>query len=105
MKKIETIKNFESFIAERHNPRKNSIIETAMTRIREKYGSLKDPDKFLSRVNDEGGIETLKDFIIEIIGDEKFSGAAIDYDDIIKGLVCSCILEIQMQKTGRNETK
>lgn len=105
MKKIETIKKFESFIAERHNPRKKSIIETAMTRIREKYGSVKNPETFLSKVKDDGGVESLKDFIVEIIGDENISDVTMDYDDILRGLICSCILEIQMQKTGKNETK
>ena len=105
MKKIETIKKFESFIAERHNPRKKSIIETAMTRIREKYGSVKKPETFLSKVKDDGGVESLKDFIVEIIGDENISDVTMDYDDILRGLICSCILEIQMQKTGKNETK
>lgn len=105
MKKIETIKKFESFIAERHNPRKKSIIETAMTRIREKYGSVKNPETFLSKVKDDGGVESLKDFIVEIIGDENISDVTMDYDDILRGLICSCLVQIQMEKTVKDETK
>ena len=105
MKKIQTIKNFDTFITERHNPRKNSIIETAMTRIREKYGSVKNPETFLSKVKDDGGVESLKDFIVEIIGDENISDVTMDYDDILRGLICSCLVQIQMQKTVKDENK
>ena len=53
MKQITKLKDFDSFILEQKSTQKTSAVETALSQVKVKYGSLKDPHQFL----DENGLD------------------------------------------------
>ncbi len=104
MKKITKLKDFDSFILEQKSTQRNSAVETALSQVKAKYGSLKDPRQFLDNVKENGGVDGLRNFIIDtvnpyiekIIAQEKLTGISMDYNDILRGLISSCIIELQL---------
>ncbi|MCR4965355.1 MAG: hypothetical protein K6A41_06825 [Bacteroidales bacterium] len=90
------ILDLDSFLMEKNYPQLYSVIDMAVAKVIEKYGTLYYPDKFFSNVQENGGVDGLRDFILEIIADKNIADNMMNYEDIIKGLICSCILEIQL---------
>ena len=113
MKKITKLKDFDSFILEQKSTQRNSAVETALSQVKAKYGSLKDPRQFLDNVKENGGVDGLRKFIIDtvnpyiekIIAQEKLTGISMDYNDILRGLISSCIIELQLQQLTKDKSK
>lgn len=113
MKQITKLKDFDSFILEQKSTQRNSAIETALSQVKAKYGSLKDPRQFLDNVKENGGVDGLRNFIIDtvnpyiekIIAQEKLTGISMDYNDILRGLISSCIIELQLQQMTKDKSK
>lgn len=113
MKQITKLKDFDSFILEQKSTQRNSAVETALSQVKAKYGSLKDPRQFLDNVKENGGVDGLRNFIIDtvkpyiekIIAQEKLTGISMDYNDILRGLISSCIVELQLQQLTKDKSK
>ena len=112
MKQTTKLKDFDSFILEQKSTQKTSA-ETALSQVKVKYGSLKDPHQFLDNVKEKGGVDGLRNFIIDtvnpyiekIIAQEKLTGISMDYNDILRGLISSCIIELQLQQLTKDKSK
>lgn len=104
-------KDFDTFVIEEYCSRKNSAIENALSQVIERYGSLKEPKVFLQNVKDNGGVDGLRECIInvitpyipKIIDQENFSETKKNFDDILRGLISSCIIELQLQRLTKDE--
>ena len=91
----------------------DSFVEAFKSSFKNKYGSLKDPRQFLDNVKENGGVDGLRNFIIDtvkpyiekIIAQEKLTGISMDYNDILRGLISSCIVELQLQQLTKDKSK
>ncbi len=111
MNKIVNLKDFDTFILEEYCSQKKSAVETALKQVIEKFGSLKEPKVFLQNVKENGGVDGLRDCIInvitpyipKIIDQENFSETKKNFNDILRGLISSCIKELQLKQLTKDE--
>ena len=69
--------------------------------------------EIISNVKENGGVDGLRNFIIDtvkpyiekIIAQEKLTGISTDYNDILRGLISSCIVELQLQQLTKDKFK
>ena len=85
MKKIFELKDFDTFVKELYESRiqKKSDVASAVEKIKEKYG------------------DNARDFIAKIVQPiERLNPRELnpDYDNILSGLVCLIMLELQLNK-------
>ena len=100
MKKLFELKDYDTFVKELNENRsqKKSAVENAVNKIKEKYGD--NARDFIAAVNKEG-VDSVKDFIaktgqpIERLNPRELNP---DYDNILSGLVCWIVLELQLNK-------
>lgn len=78
--------------------KKKSDVASAVEKIKEKYGD--NARDFIAAVNKEG-VDSFKDFIAKIVQPiERLNPRELnpDYDNILSGLVCWIVLELQLNK-------
>jgi len=110
MEKIMNFKDFDTFILEDCSQKK-SAVETALKQVIEKFGSLKEPKVFLQNVKENGGVDGLRNCVInaitpyipKIIDKEKYTETQKNFDDILRGLISSCIIELQLKRLTKDE--
>jgi hypothetical protein len=100
MKKIFELKDFDTFVKELYESRtqKKSDVASAVEKIKEKYGD--NARDFIAAVNKEG-VDSFKDFIAKIVQPiDRLNPRELnpDYDNILLGLVCLIMLELQPNK-------
>ena len=108
---MENFKDFDTFILEDYCSQKKSAVETALSQVIDKFGSLKNPKEFLKNVKENGGVDGLRNCVInaitplipQILAQEKFSETQKNYDDILRGLISSCIIELQLKQLTKDE--
>ena len=100
MKKLFELKDYDTFVKELNENRsqKKSAVENAVNKIKEKYGD--NARDFIAAVNKEG-VDSVKDFIAKSVQPiERLNPRELnpDYDNILSGLVCWIVLELQLNK-------
>ena len=100
MKKLFELKDYDSFVKELNENRsqKKSAVENAVNKIKEKYGD--NARDFIAAVNKEG-VDSVKEFIAKTVQPiERLNPRELnpDYDNILSGLVCWIVLELQLNK-------
>ena len=100
MKKMFELKDYDTFVRELNENRsqKKSAVENAVNKIKEKYGD--NARDFIAAVNKEG-VDSVKDFIAKNVQPiERLNPRELnpDYDNILSGLVCWIVLELQLNK-------
>lgn len=100
MKKLFELKDYDTFVKELNENRsqKKSAVENAVNKIKEKYGD--NARDFIAAVNKEG-VDSVKDFIAKTVQPiERLNPRELnpDYDNILSGLVCWIVLELQLNK-------
>ena len=100
MKKMFELKDYDTFVKELNENRsqKKSAVENAVNKIKEKYGD--NARDFFAAVNKEG-VDSVKDFIAKTVQPiERLNPRELnpDYDNILSGLVCWIVLELQLNK-------
>lgn len=100
MKKMFELKDYDTFVRELNENRsqKKSAVENAVNKIKEKYGD--NARDFIAAVNKEG-VDSVKDFIAKTVQPiERLNPRELnpDYDNILSGLVCWIVLELQLNK-------
>ena len=94
------LKDYDTFVRELNENRsqKKSAVENAVNKIKEKYGD--NARDFIAAVNKEG-VDSVKDFISKTVQPiERLNPRELnpDYDNILSGLVCWIVLELQLNK-------
>ena len=94
------LKDYDTFVRELNENRsqKKSAVENAVNKIKEKYGD--NARDFIAAVNKEG-VDSVKDFIAKNVQPiERLNPRELnpDYDNILSGLVCWIVLELQLNK-------
>ena len=94
------LKDYDTFVKELNENRsqKKSAVENAVNKIKEKYGD--NARDFIAAVNKEG-VDSVKDFIAKTVQPiERLNPRELnpDYDNILSGLVCWIVLELQLEK-------
>lgn len=94
------LKDYDTFVRELNENRsqKKSAVENAVNKIKEKYGD--NARDFIAAVNKEG-VDSVKDFIAKTVQPiERLNPRELnpDYDNILSGLVCWIVLELQLNK-------
>ena len=100
MKKLFEFKDFDTFVRELNENRnqKKSAVENAVNKIKEKYGD--NAKDFIAAVSKDG-VDDVKDFIAKTVQPiERLNPRELnpDYDNILLGLVCLIMLELQLNK-------
>ena len=100
MKNLFELKDYDTFVKELNENRsqKKSAVENAVNKIKEKYGD--NARDFIATVNKEG-VDRVKDFIAKTVQPiERLNPRELnpDYDNILSGLVCWIVLELQLNK-------
>ena len=100
MKKLFELKDYDTFVKELNENRsqKKSAVENAVNKIKEKYGD--NARDFIAAVNKEG-VDSVKEFIAKTVQPiERLNPRELnpDYDNILSGLVCWIVLELQLNK-------
>ena len=100
MKKMFELKDYDTFVRELNENRsqKKSAVENAVNKIKEKYGD--NARDFIAAVNKEG-VDSVKDFIAKTVQPiERLNPRELnpDYNNILSGLVCWIVLELQLNK-------
>ena len=100
MKKMFELKDYDTFVRELNENRnqKKSAVENAVNKIKEKYGD--NARDFIAAVSKDG-VDDVKDFISKTVQPiERLNPRELnpDYDNILLGLVCWIMLELQLKK-------
>lgn len=97
---------FDDFIIERKksSSTRETAISTAVSKLKQRYGYTN--EKFLKSV-EEKGVDEIKDYIIKILipfmnqieAEEKMPNGLLkfDYDGLLSGLVCWCLVDLELQ--------
>ena len=100
MKQLFELKDYDTFVKELNENRsqKKSAVASAVEKIKEKYED--NARDFIAAVSKEG-VEGVKDFISKTVQPiERLNPRELnpDYDNILLGLVCWIMLELQLNK-------
>lgn len=104
MGKISKINNFETFISLNESSARKLAIQTAVDKLKERYGD--NNDKFLESVKEKGVDEIqgyinkiLFPFLKQIAEQEKNPNGQLkfDFDGLLTGLVCWNLVELELQ--------
>lgn len=113
MEKIEKFLSFDQFILEESCTQRTSAIRTAVSKIKEEFGDTK--EKFLKYAQ-EKGVDEIKDFIVKVLEPyiERIEGQEMlqtrekfifDFDELLKGLASWVLVELEIGKMKKSETK
>ena len=104
MSKINKINNFETFIRLNESSARKLAIQTAVDKLKERYGD--NNDKFVESVK-EKGVDEIKDYVVKILlpflkqikVEEKEPNGLLkfDYDGLLAGLVSWSLVDLELQ--------
>ncbi len=103
---MEKFNNFETFVQSLNEGKtqRETAIRTAVDKLKERYGYTN--DKFVESVK-EKGVDEIKNYIVKILvpflkqikAEEKMPNGLLkfDYDGLLSGLVCWCLVDLELQ--------
>lgn len=101
MKELFKLKDYDTFVKELYESRiqkKSSAVKTAVDKIKENYGD--NARDFIAAVSKDG-VDSVKAFIVKAVQPiDRLNPRELnpDYDNILLGLVCWIMLELQLNK-------